>query len=1322
MSRSSRSPSLPLQESEGSDPLNITENDRKQFKESEAIKRKSVTQCESDGSIKKQKTDEEEETKSSDSESDSDGSNDDDGEICESRAVSSRTHDEVLAKPPSVAEDDSDDFDVSEKLKTMSEISVKPISKNERDQVDKQYEETDDKVSIEITKKDTKKDAQERKVQNLRKNIKDVLDDSQLDATTLAAQRQESERLARVQEQQRLIRETQRQIAAERQSNKTQQKVLSLLQGESSDSDPSNSALDLDDPILQKFSLSSAVTITPAAKEALQSIQSLMSTNEQIPDSDEDGDSDDDVILQPDESLDKSKAVVVDSSSDSDDCVILEDAEEEEDIDDDENNCGEHTNDLYNQHDAEGRVAVNIGHGESESNIFIAPQIARVIKPHQIGGVRFLFDNIIESIELFDKSAGFGCILAHSMGLGKTMQAVCFCDIFLRHTHSKKILIIMPINTLQNWLHEFNMWLPLPEDAEKSSLNKDGKIRPRQFKIFVLNDSHKTLHARAKTVFEWSNDGGVLMMGYEMFRLLSLKKMKQKRKKGTLFNAETSSNEEQQLFDKINAALVNPGPDLVLCDEGHRIKNAHASTSLALKQIKTKRRVVLTGYPLQNNLLEYWCMVDFVRPSYLGTKTEFSNMFERPIQNGQCIDSTPKDCRLMRFRAHVLHSLLKGFVQRRSQSVLQKCLPDKTEYVLLVRMTPFQRKLYSVFMDEVVRCKKVPNPLKAFAVCCKIWNHPDVLYNFLKKRELDLDIEVEEAESVTKAESSVAPKKRGRKAKETKKDERKIEAKTENEEEKLTKLDPVKLEPSSASSESFKPPMTPSSNDSAYSSNQSVNSSYDSSSTGYNSYAGYDSAYPNYNSYNNGNGYQNWNGGSNYWQQNNYFQNDYSQNYQPPFYGNSNYQAFDPKPQVLPKMEHNQPYYDNTNYQSFDQNPVLPVLPKIEPAELKIDSVVSLKNDGGLLADVIKEETKELRDRDAKDVTARVDTETKESVVTKSSRDDGIPYEWAVELMKDYVSDLVENSPKMEIFFCILEESIKLGDRLLVFSQSLLTLNVLERFLQRSKIPTTETHWAKNVSYFRLDGSTAALDREKLINEFNANSKVKLFLVSTRAGSLGINLVGANRVVVFDASWNPCHDTQAVCRVYRYGQSKSCFVYRFVMDNCLEKKIYDRQINKQGMADRVVDECNPDAHLSLNEVTSLCYNDGVDPELKDFRAEIENCKDLVAKQILESHSQTLTKEPFQHESLLVDRKETKLSQAEKRMAKRGYEMDKQAQLKASLGYNPVGTNYRAYRTPDGSIVHRPVASVIQQLLLIFQPSSLFAHFRFVQCKTNSETQ
>ena len=80
-------------------------------------------------------------------------------------------------------------------------------------------------------------------------------------------------------------------------------------------------------------------------------------------------------------------------------------------------------------------------------------------------------------------------------------------------------------------------------------------------------------------------------------------------------------------------------------------------------------------------------------------------MFERPIKNGQCVDLTPQDMKLMRYRAHVLHSLLEGFVQRRGHSVLAKTLPMKEEHVLMCRMTEIQCKLYSIFIAKLVQTR-----------------------------------------------------------------------------------------------------------------------------------------------------------------------------------------------------------------------------------------------------------------------------------------------------------------------------------------------------------------------------------------------------------------------------------------------------------------------------------------------------------------------------------------------------------------------------------------------------------------------------------------
>lgn len=476
-------------------------------------------------------------------------------------------------------------------------------------------------------------------------------------------------------------------------------------------------------------------------------------------------------------------------------------------------------------------------------------------------------------------------------------------------------------------------------------------------------------------------------------------------------------------------------------------------------------------------------------------------------------------------------------------------------------------------MNEVIRSKKVQNPLKAFAVCCKIWNHPDVLYNFLKKKEFDLEIEMEDNEADLKKE------------------------KNENLQPNLDVLVDNKSIISSQSTASNK-------------SEQTLNDVF-----------------------------------------------------------------HDPLVRSKEEISLNMPWELNTLNTNISK-----------------DRNDKLNNENGAFLDAIGNEKCEKNYQN-----------NNETSSFKNSKEDNlsIPYDWAIDLMKDYTPNLTSNSPKVELFLCILEESVKVGDRLLLFSQSLLTLNLLEQILAKKKIPYTDNHWSKNKNYFRLDGSTQALEREKLINEFNCNENYKLFLVSTRAGSLGINLVGANRVIVFDASWNPCHDQQAICRVYRYGQKKRCVIYRFVADNCLEKRIYDRQINKQGIADRIVDECNPDAHLSIKEVTSLCYDEEgeIESTIKHFGEHKENFTDKVLQKILCEHSDLLAKLPFEHETLLVDRKEKKLSQAEKRLAKRGYEMEKQASNKCLN--TPFNSNYRLYRTSEGTLLQRPFFSNMVRFILLF---------------------
>jgi superfamily II DNA or RNA helicase len=133
----------------------------------------------------------------------------------------------------------------------------------------------------------------------------------------------------------------------------------------------------------------------------------------------------------------------------------------------------------------------------------------------------------------------------------------------------------------------------------------------------------------------------------------------------------------------------------------------------------------------------------------------------------------------------------------------------------------------------------------------------------------------------------------------------------------------------------------------------------------------------------------------------------------------------------------------------------------------------------------------------------------------------------------------------------------KRRQKTLLFSRSTRMLDILQLFLI-----------SKAISYSRLDGNTKVEERLDLVNAFNrSDSNVSVFLISTRAGGVGLNLPSATNVVIFDPSWNPAHDCQAQDRAYRIGQTKNVQVYRLITLGTIEEMIYVRQIYKQQLSD-----------------------------------------------------------------------------------------------------------------------------------------------------------
>jgi len=155
--------------------------------------------------------------------------------------------------------------------------------------------------------------------------------------------------------------------------------------------------------------------------------------------------------------------------------------------------------------------------------------------------------------------------------------------------------------------------------------------------------------------------------------------------------------------------------------------------------------------------------------------------------------------------------------------------------------------------------------------------------------------------------------------------------------------------------------------------------------------------------------------------------------------------------------------------------------------------------------------------------------------------------------------DIYRTSGKVEVLDRLLQKLLGSGHKVLIFSQFTSILDILENFLR----------W-KDIANVRLDGKVPHETRKERIKRFQEEPELKVFLLSAKAGSLGLNLQAADTVILFDMDWNPQNDKQAIARVHRVGQTREVRVVRLVTDSAVERLMEQRCAEKLEMEEKIM--------------------------------------------------------------------------------------------------------------------------------------------------------
>ena len=526
---------------------------------------------------------------------------------------------------------------------------------------------------------------------------------------------------------------------------------------------------------------------------------------------------------------------------------------------------------------------------DDEGTFKIPGDIYPSLFDYQKTGVKWLYELYTHQV---------GGIVGDEMGLGKTIQMIAhLAGLHYSKKLTKPIIVVCPATVMKQWVNEFHRWWPpfrvtILHSSGTGMMNIKGERNRENMLEAQLYDASRIgkpltpaqRNAR-KVIAPVLEKGGVLVTTYSGLQSYA-------------------------------PLLIPVDWEYAILDEGHKIKNPDTAITIYCKELRTANRIILSGTPMQNNLLELWSLFDFIFPMRLGTLVDFKREFIIPIRLGGYANASKLAIETARQCAVTLHEAISPYLLQRIKKDVAADLPKKTEQVLFCKLTPIQRKDYENFLrgpeyDAIVSGKL--NQLKGINIIRKICNHPDL----------------------------------------------------------------------------------------------------------------------------------------------------------------QNHKTMSIR--------------DNASY--------------------------------------------------------------------------GDP----------------KYSGKMQVIGSLLPLWKETGHKTLLFAQQRIMLDILEKFV--GSMP--------GIKYKRMDGTTPIPVRQTMVDEFNTNPDIHVFLLTTKVGGLGVNLTGADRVIIYDPDWNPATDLQARERAWRLGQKREVVIYRLMTAGTIEEKVYHRQLFKQFLTNKIMKDPEQRTNIKIDDMNEL---------------------------------------------------------------------------------------------------------------------------------------